>query len=81
MNFIFWKHNPENNKKFLNSNMHFFNDKNLQKFEASWLKKFNIGNVMFLKKINLDIFQPESQLDFIHDTNFIIDLLIFLRYL
>jgi len=79
MNFIYWKHNPENNTKFLTSNMHFFNDKTLQKFEASWLSEFNIGNIMYLKKINLNMFQPGSQLDFINDINFLIDLLLYLR--
>lgn len=79
MNFIFWKHTPENNKNHLQSGLHFFNDKNLQKFEASWLYEFNIGNVMYLKKIGLDKFQPGSQFDFFNDVDFLIDLLLFLR--
>jgi hypothetical protein len=80
MNFIEWKHNSENNKKYMQSNNHFFNDKKMQKLEASWLYQFNIGDVMYLKKIGVDKFLPGSQLGFISDVNFLIDLLLFLRY-
>lgn len=79
MNFIFWKHNPENNTKFLNSDLHFFNDKATQKFETAWLSEFNIGNIMYLRNINLNLFQPGSQLEFVGDSDFLVDLLLYLR--
>lgn len=79
MNFIEWKYTAENNKKYLQSNLHFFNDRQLPKLTAPWLLQYFLGDIMFLKKVGVDKFQPGSQLGFISDVNFLIDLLLFLR--
>lgn len=81
MKFIFWKHNPENNIKFLTKEM-----KNIEKsfekviFDCDWLKDFNIGNIMFLSQITLNKFDMNAS-EIICKSDFMIDLILYFAYL
>ena len=77
LKFIFWKHNPENNIKFLTKEM-----KNIEKsfervsFYSDWLKEFNIGNIMFLSQIDLEKFDLKAS-NIISKSDFVIELILY----
>lgn len=75
---INWKHNPENNNKFFNSQqfLKIFTPKH--RFHLGWLGNFNIGDIMFLKAIDLSFFQEVGPFEIINNPAFITDLILYL---
>ena len=75
LKFINWKHTPENNKKLFGSYCKdLFQSK---KFTAEWIYNFNIGDVMHLSPINLDLFQNNLPQNLFKNDDYILKLIIY----
>ena len=78
MNFINWKHTPANNGKFFNSDQNLMIFSNKNRFKLRWLRDFNIGDLMYMKLIDLDFFKPVGPFEIISNPTFIVDLILYL---
>ena len=75
LKFINWKHTPENNKKLFGTYCKdLFQSK---KFTADWISNYNIGDVMHLTPINLDLFQNNLPQNLFKNDDYILHLIIY----
>ena len=73
--FIQWKHTPENNKKLFGSYCKdIFQSK---KFNAHWITNYNIGHIMYLLPINLDLFENNLPQNLFKKDDFVLRLIIY----
>jgi hypothetical protein len=75
---LFWKHNPENNEKYLKKELtqRCGEAINGKKLSVSWLEDFNIGNIMHLSAMSYSKMIEQAKLSDFLNKEFIIEIIL-----